>query len=166
MTPEQVREQLQELVQRLISASISVKQSFPVLRTLAGGVIEIGKRATTSISLRDIPYEEVYEDLTANESYDARLIDGGLLLFQYLFSPARELIKHRLAYFPSPVLPSVDEAPELYEDDEMYGDILEKRLVRFPIRIDFSPGESRDVSRYRGTHAPRWLDLRGGIRRS
>ncbi|EQD52941.1 hypothetical protein B2A_06383, partial [mine drainage metagenome] len=79
------------------------------------------------------------------EAYDTKLVDGGLLVFQYHFDSAGTLLKHRLAYFPNPELPTADEAPELYAQDELYGDIIAKRLVRFPIRFDYMPTLRSDV---------------------
>jgi hypothetical protein len=92
-----------------------------------------------------VSYETVYRELDANEAYDAKLVDGGLLLLQYRFSANGNLLQHRLGYFPSPVLPTVDEAPELYECDELYADIIDRRLVRFPIRFDYAPEQHTDV---------------------
>ena len=54
-------------------------------------------------------------------------------------------MKQRLAFFPSSILPTMDEAPYLYENDELFGDILVDRLVRFPIRLDYDPANHRDV---------------------
>lgn len=145
MSPKGVREQFEDLIERLISSSISVKQFSPSVRTITGGEILIGRRVSTSIALRDVPYDDAYRELDANDAYDVKLIDGGLLLLQYRFDASEKLIQHRLAYFPSPALPAVDEAPELYEQDALYGDITTKRLVRFPIRFDYAPGQHADL---------------------
>ena len=88
--------------------------------------------------MRDIPYEDIYRELDAHDAYHVKLIDGGLLLFQYAFKPNGSLMQHRLAYFPSPVLPTMEEAPALYEQDELYGDIRARCLVRFPVRFDYT----------------------------
>jgi hypothetical protein len=145
MSPKGVREQFADLIERLISSSISVKQFSPSVRTVAGGDILIGRRASSSIALRDVSYDDAYKELEANEAYDIKLVDGGLLLLQYRFNAAEKLLQHRLAYFPSPALPTVDEAPELYEQDALYGDIIDRRLVRFPIRFDFAPEQHADL---------------------
>ncbi len=145
MSPESVRKQIADLIDRLIIASVSVKQFTPVIRTIEGGVIQIGRKAGTAIAMRDIPYEDIYRELDSNDAYHVKLIDGGLLLFQYSFRPDRSLSQHRLAYFPSPILPTVEEAPALYEQDELYGDITSRRLVRFPVRFDYSPDNKVDV---------------------
>ncbi len=139
MSPDEVRAQIDDLISRLVRASVSVKQMTPTYRIVEGGVIQIGKKFNTSIAMRDIPYEEIYKELDANDAYHVKLVDGGLLLFQYSFLPDKSLAQHRLAYFPSPILPTVEEAPPLYEQDELYGDIIAKRLVRFPVRFDYAP---------------------------
>lgn len=145
MSPKDVRGQFEELVERLIATSVSVKQFFPSVRTGPGGEILIARPASTAIALRDVPYEAVYRDLDSNDAYDIKLVDGGLLLLQYRFDANGKLLQHRLGYFPSPALPTVDEAPELYEQDELYGDIIDQRLVRFPIRFDYAPHQHADV---------------------
>lgn len=145
MSPKGVREQFADLIKRMITSSISVKQFDPSMRSAPGGEILIGRRASTAIALRDVPYDEAYKELDANDAYDMKLVDGGLLLLQYRFDALGKLLQHRLAYFPSPALPTVDEAPDLYERDELYGDIIDRRLVRFPIRFDYAPGQHADV---------------------
>jgi hypothetical protein len=139
MTPDGIRRQMHELIERLLSASISVKQFYPSIRVIENGAVLIGRKVSSSIALHDIPYEDVYSELEANEAYDIKLIDGGLLLFQYRFDETENLLQHRLAFFPSPVLPTIDESPALYEQDELYSDIVARRLVRFPIRFDYAP---------------------------
>lgn len=145
MSPNGVRGQFAELVECLIATSVSVKQFSPSVRTVSGGEILIGRPASTAIALRDVPYEVVYRELDSNDAYDIKLVDGGLLLLQYRFDATGKLLQHRLGYFPSPALPTVDEAPELYEQDELYGDIIDRRLVRFPIRFDYAPHQHADV---------------------
>jgi len=145
MNPESVRKQITDLIDRLIFASISVKQFNPAIRTVDGGAVQIGGRPGTTVAMRDIPYEDIYRELDSHDAYHVKLVDGGLLLFQYSFRPDQSLAQHRLAYFPSPILPTVEEAPALYEQDELYGDITAKRLVRFPVRFDYAPEQKIDV---------------------
>src|SRR5450830_751605 len=146
MTPDAIAGQLREIYARLIASSLSVqqngvsdrvisltqnKQNFPV-RT-------IGDLPTTT-ALKDIPYSDLYADMLNKNAYHIKMIDGALISFQYTFRQAdSELIKHRLALFPSHLLPTIEEAPELYSADNLYSDILENRLVRFPIRFDYDP---------------------------
>ena len=145
MTPKGIRQQLSDVYFRLIVTSLSVKQFHPKEKSLSGGGISIGSFSPGSISLKDISYEEIYREIEGNNSYHIKLPDGGLLIFQYTFDSAGILTKHRLCYFPSFELPTVDEAPSLYENDELYGDVTLKKLVRFPIRFDYDPESHKDV---------------------
>lgn len=144
MTPSTVRAQVEDVVSRLIKTSLSVKQFHTTVKPGPGGAIRIGRPTSSAIALRDVSYEDVYRDIDTNDAYDVKLIDGGLLIFQYRFDADERLLRHRLAYFPNPVLPTLDEAPGLYEEDELYGDIIARRLVRFPIRFDYAPEDCVD----------------------
>ncbi len=132
----EVRAQLDVIFSRAIETGVSVKQNYPSVNT---GTHTIGDLNATTIALKNIPYSSIYAELERNNQYHIKLPDGGLLIFQYAFDDQQELVKHRLGYFPSPILPTVEEAPELYEQDQLYGDILLNRIVRFPIRFDFDP---------------------------
>lgn len=134
-----VRGQMVEIFNRAMLTGASVKQSFPK-QGEDRGYDTLGDLKSTSIALKNIPYADIYNDLNENEQFHMKLPDGGLLLFQYKFKPGGgQLVKHRLAYFPCPILPTVDEAPELYKRDSLYADIVLSRIVRFPIRFDYDP---------------------------
>lgn len=134
-----VRAQLAAVLTRTIETGVSVQQNFPSVSDFGTGKLLGANLGSTSIALRNVPYGDVYRELERNEQYHIKLPDGGLLIFQYTFDAGESLLKHRLAFFPSPTLPTVEEAPELYEHDQLYGDILVQRIVRFPVRFDFDP---------------------------
>ncbi|QHG86355.1 MULTISPECIES: DUF2290 domain-containing protein [Xanthomonas] len=146
MTPDSVRAQVEDVLNRLIGTSLSVRQFHPTVKKGVGGSVTIGRPQSSPMALKDVSYDEIYRDMDVNEAYDVKMIDGGLLIFQYRFNGEPKLIKHRLAYFPNPIMPTIDEAPALYEEDELYGDIVAKRLVRFPIRFDYAPDDYVDSS--------------------
>lgn len=145
MTPSSVRAQVEEVISRLISSSLSVRQFPPSVSQGPGGATTIGSRQSSAIALRDIAYEDVYRELDSNDAYDAKLVDGGLLIFQYRFQGNGALLQHRLGYFPSPILPTIDDSPGLYEREDLYADVMARRLVRFPIRFDYAPAQCIDV---------------------
>lgn len=145
MNPGGVQNQIRELTSRLIEAGLSVKQVFPTVRSGPNGAVTIGSNASNSISLRDVPYDDVYKALISDDSYHLKLIDGGLLAFQYSFLPSGELGEHRLSFFPCPSLPAQEEVPDLYAYDHLYADIVATRLVRFPVRIDYVPSKRREL---------------------
>jgi hypothetical protein len=140
-----VRGQLEEVISRAIEAGLSVKQFHPSI-VQQGPTRLLGYLSGTSIALKNVGYSIAYSKIEGNDQYHVKLPDGGLLLFQYSFDAESDmLLKHRLCFFPSPRLPTMEEAPELYQDDLTYADLVLERLVRFPIRFDFDPENAKDV---------------------
>lgn len=139
-----VKSQLDGVFNRTIETGVSFVQHFPSTKITGSGK-SIGDLKSTAIALRNISYKLIYKELDENDQFHIKLPDGGLMLFQYEFGQDDKLTKHRLAYFPSPKLPTVEEAPELYASDEIYGDILLDQIVRFPVRFDFDPRNYKPV---------------------
>lgn len=136
ITPEIIRNQIQKIVEELIFVSLSVDQTFPSKRTEGSETkIDFGK-ADISVALRNKSYKEIYNELSSAKSYNFKLIDGAIVQLMYKFE-GNELKKHRLAFFPSPHLEEYQNNPELYENDEIYADVIRKDVVPFPIRFDF-----------------------------
>ncbi|SDF29530.1 DUF2290 domain-containing protein [Bosea robiniae] len=139
-TAEGILSEIRELTSELISSGLCVDQNFPAMRTGAGGVISIDisgeEERDLSVTLKNIPYSESYAVLVSQRSFNLKMIDGGLIQMMYQFRN-RELINHRLAFFPSPDLLEYQNNPDIYETDEMYGDIVSRNIVTSPIRFDF-----------------------------
>ena len=144
MIAEMIGAEIREVLGRLITAGLSVQQYVPSIKEGVAGCVRIGDLPVASAAMRNTPYQTIYESLESNGSFHAKLVDGGLILFQYFVSPTA-ILGHRLSYFPSYALPTVEEAPYLYENEELFAEIMLHRLVRFPIRFDFSPGQHVDV---------------------
>ena len=137
--------QLYELNRRMLESSLSMQLNYPAERNLPGGCTSIGDLPLAALALKDIPYRVIYGELAQNNAFHIKLPDGGLLLFQFRFSATGDIENHRMAFFPSPELPTIEEAPYLYEQDELFADIMVERLVRFPVRFDFDPTAHVDV---------------------
>lgn len=139
--------QSKDVIDRLVVSSVSVSETYPSIKE-DGDLVTIGalKGISNSTALKNIPYRDIYRAICDSEGYHVKLIDGGLLSFQYQFEAAgKKLRKHRLSFFPSPELPVYDECPLLYENDELFLDIVKNNIVRFPIRFDFDPDNQKDV---------------------
>lgn len=146
MNANSVASQLREVITRLIETGLSVRQFYPSEKDTPGGGRIIGDLSTgNSAAMKNVDYSRIYAELEQHDSYHVKLPDGGLLTFQYSFNQQDELTKHRLGFFPPSHLPTVDEAPLLYENDELYGDIVLNRIVRFPIRFDFDPANAKEL---------------------
>ncbi|RCJ19216.1 hypothetical protein A6S26_27535 [Nostoc sp. ATCC 43529] len=46
---------------------------------------------------------------------------------------------------PSPSLEVFQNEPELYEDDEIYADIIAKNILPVPIRFDYDPDNYKEI---------------------
>jgi hypothetical protein len=47
------------------------------------------------------------------------------------------ILNHRLAFFPSPDLLEYQNNSDVYENDEMYGDVVHRSVVTTPVRFEF-----------------------------
>lgn len=136
ITPENIRKQVETITTDLIACSLSIEQQFPSMREEAGETrVDFGK-ADLSIALKNIEYKEIYSELSKFRSYNFKLIDGALVQLMYKFQD-NILRSHRLAFFPSPYLEEYQNNAEVYEEDQIYADVIKKNIVPFPIRFDF-----------------------------
>lgn len=122
----------------LIEAGVSVCQNFPANKD--GDISFIGKDKV-SVALKNVPYVDLYEELLEAKCYNMKLLDGALVQLMYRFS-GEEIISHRLSFFPSPYLEDYQSALEIYESDQLYGDVVRESIMPFPIRFDFSVDEN------------------------
>lgn len=66
MNPEGVRKQIEDLTNRLLLTSLCVQQFPPSVRPVEGGAVRVGLRVSQSIALKDISYDDVYNELDQN----------------------------------------------------------------------------------------------------
>jgi hypothetical protein len=144
-TSTAVAQQIRDVTGILINASLVDHQHAPAMKNV-GGLLQIGISGSPdlSVSLRDLPYDEVYKALFSAGAYHLRMLDGALIQMLYCFS-RRNLVSHRLCFFPAPSLATYDDASELYETDEVFADIFSHFTVKAPLRIDFSADDNEFV---------------------
>ncbi|WP_107667984.1 DUF2290 domain-containing protein [Cyanothece sp. BG0011] len=137
---------IQTMTTQLIRVGLSVQQNFPICKSFPDKVYEVtyANMQDLSIVLKNRKYEEIYDELESNNNYNIKMIDGALLQLLYTYK-TKKLIRHRLAFFPSPYLESFQNEPEIYEDDEIYADILEKNIMAVPIRFDYDPNAFQEI---------------------
>ena len=107
----------------------------------AGRVVEVSFSGygDTPSALRNQPYQETYQTMKDNGSYNMLLIDGALIQFRYLFQ-RRKLLKHMLAFYPSPFLLDYENHHEAYQNNLLYADAIAQNIVNAPIRFDYDDG--------------------------
>ena len=103
--------QINTITASLIKVGLSVEQNFPSIKDES---IYISGKQDLSIALKNIAYKEIYEVLEKEKNYNIKMIDGALIQFMYMFDN-EELLKYRLAFFPSPSLEEFQNNSEIYE---------------------------------------------------
>lgn len=148
--PRDVFSQIQTLTSDLISISLCVNQKFPAIVESPEGFVDVtvSNLANLSVSLKNIPYHEIYKELASGGLYNLKMVDGALIQMMYRFKKD-ELVSHRLAFFPSPDLSEYQNNSDIYEEDEIYAEVVAKNIVSTPIRFDFDP------KRFEEIHHPR-----------
>ena len=137
LTADKIYNQINTLTAEIIETGLCDAQNFPSRKTISGNIEEISVSNTDhSIFLKSIPYVEMFRRLNETRTYNLKMIDGALISMSYKFVRKR-LVEHRLSFFPSPDLEMFQNDPDLYLDDEIYNDIIDKRIVTVPIRFDF-----------------------------
>ena len=135
-TSKMLFNQINQLTSDLIAISLCDAQNYPVIRgTQNTCTIDIGS-SDVSISLKGIPYREMYEAMCKNKSYNLKLIDGALIVMQYQIKD-NLVIGHRLCFFPNPDLAEFQNFSEEYWEDDIYLDMMDPRIVVVPIRFDY-----------------------------
>jgi hypothetical protein len=133
--------QVKDVTFKLERLGLSVEKNFP---THSKGEIAYSGEHDISIALKNIAYEDLYKKLEEKKNFNFKMLDGALIQMLYRFDK-KNLVSHRLAFFPSPNLESFQNEPEIYEQDEIYADILAKNVVTFPIRFDYSPEQFKEL---------------------
>jgi len=144
--PRAVRDDVEQIVSSLIEVGIADDQNFPVLRQISAQEWEVTFAGAehVSIAMGEFDYAAVHSELSEKRSYSVKLIDGGLLQMMYIFD-GEQLVKHRLAYYPSATLRAFQDDPDAYMRDELFLDIVARRIVPFPLRFDFDHASAMDV---------------------
>lgn len=146
MNSEQVRAQIESITTLLVECSLCDEQNYPsVKHSGPHTLVTIPNDPDLSIALKSgVDYREIYHRLEETRAFNFRMLDGAIVQLLYDFV-GEDLVGHRLSYFPSPTLEPFQNEPELYEDDEIYADILKKNVVPFPIRFDYSSDDAKHV---------------------
>lgn len=147
-SPAIILNQIIKITTKLIGKGLSVEQNFPSNKQ---GCIAYSGMQDVSIAMKNITYDEIYRNLEEAKNYNIKMIDGALIQMLYNFEN-NKLISHRLAFFPAPNLESFQNEPALYEDDEIYADVLGRNIVTFPIRFDYDPSNFEEID-HPMTHA-------------
>ncbi len=138
---ELFRKELVDLIGYLVEHSLVDEQRVPSRRSRGNNIVALESdywsRDIPRVQ-RKVPYASLYAELVGAGAFDIRFLDGALVQVQFEFgNKGRELQRARIAFLPSPELTPFQEDPTLYLHDEVYGDVVDPRVVPVPLRFDF-----------------------------
>jgi len=136
--PKEIRSLIEKITAEMVGASLCNRQNFPSMTDLGGGITEIGitQSGAIGVALKNESYPVIYRALDEAQAYNFQMLDGGLVQMMYRFEK-KEIVAHRLAFFPSPFLEEFQNNPDIYIEDEVYAEVVMKNIVPFPVRFDF-----------------------------
>lgn len=156
LTPNNLKEDIDGLISELIGKGVCDDANFSAIRSYGRqSEVTFSGSEHISIALSDIEYSDIYSELSNKRSYNMKLIDGALIQLMYRIDD-NELMQHRLSFYPSPNLLPFQDDPDSYMRDELFLEIVQRRIVPFPLRFDF---DARDGVHVDVTHPKSHLTL-------
>jgi len=143
-----IQSELHRITLRLVELSLCDEQNMPSIKTSKyRGAIDVSLpgQVVFSSAMKNVNYEDAYNEIEASRSFNVKMIDGGLLQLLYRINHKNELISHRLAFYSSPSHATYQNEPEIYEIDPVYADFLKKNIVPFPVRFDFDADDQKHI---------------------
>lgn len=152
MTLNDTYQEIVLITQKLVELGLSVQQNFP---HRSANNITCKDGADLAAVLKNVKYHEKYTLLNEEQNYNIKLLDGAIIQMMYSFnSTGRNLISHRLAFFPAPDIENYEDNPEAHErkyfGKSEFHDLIEPNVIKTPIRFDYSSEEAIFVD----THHP------------
>ncbi len=134
MNPKNILKEVNNITMELVRVGLADEFSMPILKD--NNVY--WKRCTDiSISMKNIPYKDIYSKIISDKNFNFKFPDGGVIQLLYNFD-SEGLLKHRLAFFPSPDFDEFQNNPDIYDTDELYGDVVDRQVMPVIVRIDYN----------------------------
>jgi hypothetical protein len=137
-TVQGVLKEIEGITNFLMTKGIIDDQNWPFRQDGPNNTIEVRYPSVLSGSsmLRDRLYSETYYEQRSARSFNFLMLDGALVQMSYTFRHTT-LTSGRLAFLPSPDLSAYQNDPEVFEEDLIFADVVDRRVVTVPIRFDF-----------------------------
>lgn len=132
-----VKSEIQNITMELVRCGLAMEYNFPVIN---GNDIIWTKYSDISCYLKNNKYAEIYKEIDEKNNYNFKMPDGGIFQLMYRFDN-KSIISHRLAFYPSADYEIFQNDPSRYEEDFIYGDILNRSVLPVIIRADYNKGD-------------------------
>jgi hypothetical protein len=130
--------EIMQITGALVERGVVDDQNFPFQKKISRDleIVTCGSGFPSAAILRDRPYADTYRELREARVYNFRMLDGALIQLDYEYA-TKGLQRHRLAFLPSPDLIEFQNAPDLYLDEVLFAEVVERRVVAVPLRFDY-----------------------------
>ncbi|WP_165611417.1 DUF2290 domain-containing protein [Mycobacteroides chelonae] len=139
--------EITELTSALIEQGLVDRQNYAAVTEGPASAWKVAQTgASIHLALKNRPYDEVYRSLAETDTYNLVLLDQALMQFSYE-GIGNTVLRHRLAYLPSPNLRPFQDDPDLYIAAKHFVEVVGHQVVPVPVRFDFDArdGVSVDV---------------------
>ena len=140
-----ITKQIKNITTSLIGTSFLIEHNHVSDKN---GVITWEGFRDISFSLKNVSYDEIYFESLKERAFNFKLIDGALIQLMYECDD-KEIIKHRLTFYPKPNIERFQDNPQGFEEthfgNKLFSDIYNRKVIAFPIRFDFDLDESKYV---------------------
>ena len=147
-TANQIEKEIAKFTSLLVRFGLCDEQNMPSKKKPNNsGIVDISLSGAVAYSaaMKNIDYVSAYKEIDSSNSYNIKMIDGGLLQLLYRINSNNKLFSHRLAFYSSPSHETYQAEPDIYETDSIYADFLKKNIVPFPIRFDFNNEDKKHI---------------------
>lgn len=144
----QVKSEIENITKELIRCGLAVEFNFPIIRE---NEVIWGKYINISVCLKNLRYEDIYREIDTKKNFNFKMPDGGMFQLMYRFT--EDIIQsHRLAYYPAPDFELYQNDPSIYDEDEIYGDILNRSVLTVIIRADYNKDDVESEAHHPYSH--------------
>ena len=144
-TPSQIVRQINGLIAWLVDQGLADDQCFAHQKTGPHGLVSVTfeNAGYAGSARRNRPYDEIYQGFVQDRAFNAKMLDGAIVQMTYGFASG-VLQHHRLAFFAAPHLDEFQNNPEIYETDEVYGNVVARNVVPVAVRFDYDGSDAMD----------------------
>lgn len=140
MTPQHqsILREINSTMELLMESGLADDQNPPYIKRSGKNtyIIRYSNRVPFSSSPKQASYQENYWEQRHSRAFNFLMLDGAMIQMEYEFNSGN-LVRHRLAFLPSPDLLEYQNNPELYTEEVLYADVVDKGAVTVPLRFDY-----------------------------
>jgi hypothetical protein len=114
---QELHKSVRQILVFLVEKGLSTDQNLPII--IENKIITWPNYMPGIGFNKNIDYLSIYSDVESHKNYTIKLIDGGIIQFYYKVDK-KNIVEHRLAFYPNPLLENYENYQESYEQDELY----------------------------------------------